>query len=337
MKPLTIAGERCKLPRAFWRSLEMLGLRPAEVLRYANLPVTLDRNESALISTSQFFAVWHAIEAVSGDPAFSIRMVSETSTARHKIAFLAASYANNFRDGLARVARFKRLCSPDRIRLEEREGNVAVTIEWPIGTEPEPPLSVDANFALLIELGRRGTGRRISPVTLDLRRPAPPSDPHHEYFGCPIRYGAKHDKMVLSTAHLDLPFNSSNAEMLALVTPALALAMQQIEWQASLADQVKSSLKRAMSMGAPDIAFVARELGLSQRTLQRRITADGQTFRGLLTAARHEMSLRFLADAAIDIKEIAYLLGYDDSKSFHRAFRQWEDVTPSQWRRRFLS
>lgn len=313
--------------------MEALGLRPAEVLRCANLPATLDRDQSAVISTAQFFAVWRAIEAISGDPAFSIKMVSETSTARHKIAFLAASYASNFRDGLSRVVRFKRLCSPDRIHLEEGNDSVSVTIEWPIGTEPEPALSVDANFALLIELGRRGTGQHIAPVMVHLRRPKPRAGSHDDYFGCTIRYAAEHDRMVLNAAHLDLPFTNSNPEMLELVSPALAMAMQQIEGQLSLAERIKSSLKTAMSMGTPDIAFVARELGFSQRTLQRRITTEGLTYRGLLAEARHEMSLQLLADPTIEIKEIAYLLGYDDSKSFYRAFRQWEGVTPSQRRR----
>ena len=223
------ATERCKLPPAFWRALEALGLHPATVLHHANLPATLDRDPSAVISTAQFFAVWKAIEAISGDAAFSIRMVSETSTARHKIAFLAASYADNFRDGLGRVVRFKRLCSPDRIRLDQGNDTVAVTIEWPAGTAPEPPLSVDANFALLIELGRRGTGQHIAPLVLHLRRPQPPAGKHEAYFGCAIRYGAEQDRMVLKSAHLDLPFHNSNPEMLELVSPGLAVAMQQLE------------------------------------------------------------------------------------------------------------
>lgn len=170
---------------------------------------------------------------------------------------------------------------------------------------------------------------------LQLQTPADMrADIHHgAYCGCPIRYGARDDRMVLNAAHLDLPFPDANREMLELVTPALAVAMQQLEDQASLVEQVKHCLKRAMSRGAPDIALVARELGLSQRTLQRRITAEGQTFRVLLAEARHEMSLQLLSDPAIDIKEIAYLPGYDDTNSFYRAFRQWEGVTPNHWRR----
>lgn len=333
MKLQISSTDRCKLPLAFWRSLEALGLSPADVLRHANLPSTLDRDSNAVINTTQFFAVWKSIEKVSGDAAFSIRMVSETSTARHKTAFLAASYANNFRDGLARVIRFKRMCSPDRILLEECKDQISVTIEWPIGTDPEPSLSVDATFALLIELGRRGTGQQLVPVQLFLRRPKPSPNVHEIYFGCVIQFGAEHDKMVLSLADLDLPFNSSNPEMLALVTPGLVGAVQQISEQADLVEQVKATIKLVMSSGAPNIAFIARQLSMSQRTLQRRITAEGQTYRSLLAASRHELSLKFLADPAIELKEVAYLLGYDDTKSFYRSFRQWEQITPSQWRR----
>jgi hypothetical protein len=115
-------SDRCKLPRPFWQSLEQFGLRPSAVLRQARLPATLHLDNSAVISTVQLFAIWNAIETLSEDPTFSIRMVSETSTANHKLAILVASYAADFRDGMARLARFNRLCSPERLCFEELVG-----------------------------------------------------------------------------------------------------------------------------------------------------------------------------------------------------------------------
>ncbi|SEI22384.1 transcriptional regulator, AraC family [Rhizobium tibeticum] len=328
-----VPSDRCKLPRPFWQSLEQLGLRPSAVLRHARLPATLHLDNSAVISTTQFFAIWNAIEALSEDPAFSIRMVSETSTANHKLAFLVASYAADFRDGMARIARFNRLCSPDRLCFEERDGKVSVTIEWPAGTEPEPPLSVDASFALLLELGRRGTGRHLRPISLELRRPNPGTDRHAIYFDCPIHFGAKRDRMVLNAPDLDLPFPGHNPELLKMLTPALANAVREMEAQATLGELVKGALKRAMASGRPDIGAVARELGLSERTLQRRITAQGATFRALLTEARQELGSQLLSDPSIDTEEVAFLLGYQDANSFYRAFREWENMTPGHWRR----
>ena len=329
-----VPSDRCKLPPPFWQSLENLGLRPTAVLRQAKLPTTLHLNGTTFITTPQLFAIWNAIEDLSGDPSFSIRMVSETSTANHKLAFLAASYAADFRDGLARVARFNRLCSPEVLCFEERDGKVSVTIEWPAGTAPEPHISVEAAFALMLELGRRGTGKHLAPVAIDLRRPANQGTQlHAAFFDCPIRLGAARDRMVLNAADLDLPFPGHNPELLQMLTPALSSAVAEIEAQASISEQVKVVLKRVMASGRPNVASVARELGLSERTLQRRITMEGKTFRTLLSEARRELGHQLLSDPSIAVEEAAYLLGYQDTNSFYRVFREWEDLTPGNWRR----
>lgn len=330
----TVASpDRCKLPRPFWRTLEQLGLRPSAVLQLARLPATLHLDETAVISTSQLFAIWNAIESLSGDPAFSIRMVQETSTATHKLAFVAASYAADYRDGLARIARFKRMCSPDRLRFEENHQTVSIASEWHPGTGAEPALSVDANFALMIELGRRGSGHNIAPVAVEYARPGPGSDAHRAFFNCPIRFGAARDRLVLRAADLDRPFIGYNPELLEMLTPPLVAALAELEAQASLGEQIKYVLKRSMASGRPDVASVARELGLSERTLQRRITEEGTSFRALLTASRQEFGKHLLSDTAIDVEEVAYLLGYEDPNSFYRAFRDWEDTTPNRWRK----
>ncbi len=76
---------------------------------------------------------------------------------------------------------------------------------------------------------------------------------------------------------------------------------------------------------------------MSGRTLQRRITEEGETFRHLLAQARHELGCRLLTDPATDINEVACLLGYQDTTSFYRAFREWEGMSPNRWRDRQLA
>jgi len=77
---------------------------------------------------------------------------------------------------------------------------------------------------------------------------------------------------------------------------------------------------------------VARELGFSDRTLQRRIIDDGATFRQLLLEVRQETAREYLDRPEIDVTEAAYLLGYEDANSFYRAFRTWEGTTPARLR-----
>lgn len=323
----------CTLPQSFWQALIQLELEPAAVLQHANLPHTWHLDDTVVMSTAQLFAIWNAVEALSGDTVAGIRMVTETSTARHMLAFLAATYAADFRDGLTRLARFKRLCSPDRLCFEERKGRTTVTTEWPVGTPPEPYIAVDASFSLLLEVGRRGSGEHIVPVSVDLRRPAPASRQHAQFFGCPVRFGAAHDRLVFSSVDLDLPFPAHNPELLRMLTPALASAVEDLERHASLSERIKATLKRMMADGQTDVANVARELNVSPRTLQRRIAGEGKTFRSLLTEARSELSRELLCDSSMEVKEVAYRLGYQDTNSFYRAFRDQENVTPGHWRR----
>jgi AraC-like DNA-binding protein len=333
MSPLQISAERCKLPRAFWQAVEQLGLNPSLIQQHAQLPPDLHRNDAAFVSTHQLFAVWDAIEALSADPAFAIKMVRDTPSAKHKVAFLAALYAADFRDGLARFSRFKRLCSPDRICIDERKDDVSFTIQWPSGTGPAAYLSVEACFALVLELGRRGTGKHIQPLALSLRRPTQNLETHSKYFGCPIRYGAVCDELTLSAADLDLPFIEHNPEVLQLMTPGLTAAMREIEAPAGFCEQVTEVLKRALADGRPSLQDLAAKLLQSERTLQRRLASEGTTFSALLNEARRQMGFQLLADTTLELKEVAYLLGYEDLNSYYRAFRQWENVSPSQWRR----
>jgi AraC-like DNA-binding protein len=333
MSPLHTRAERCRLPRAFWLSVEQLGLNPSLVEQHAHLPRDLHLDEAAVVSTHQLFAVWDAIEALSADSTFAIKMVRDTPSAKHKLAFLAALYAADFRDGLARLSRFKRLCSPDRICVDEREGEASLTIHWPSGTGPEPYLSVEANFALILELGRRGTGKHLVPLALHLRRPTQDLDSHASYFGCPVHYGAAHDQLTVNAADLDLPFNEYNPEVLDLMTPGLAAAMQEIEAPAGFCEQVIEILKRTLADGRPSLQHLAQELLQSERTVQRRLASEGTTFSEMLNEARRQMGFHLLSDKKLELKEVAYLLGYQDVNSYYRAFRQWEKVSPGQWRR----
>ncbi|WP_095112961.1 AraC family transcriptional regulator [Pseudomonas sp. Irchel 3H7] len=333
MSHLQTSAERCKLPRVFWQSIEQLGVDPTLIQRHAQLPHDLHLNESAFVSTQQLFAVWNAIEVVSADPAFAIKMVRDTPTAKHKLAFLTALYAADFRDGLARLARFQRLCSPDKLCIVERESTVSLTIQWPSGTGPAPYLSVEACFALALELGRRGTGKHIEPLSLSLRRPKQTLETHSSYFACRIFYGAARDELILRTSDIDLPFLEHNSEVLHMMTPGLTAAIRAIEAPVGFCEQVIEVLKRALAGGRPSLPNVARELLQSERTLQRRLAHEGTTFSALLNEARRQVGLHLLADPSIELKEVAYLLGYEDANSFHRAFREWEKLSPSQWRR----
>jgi len=327
-------ADRSRVPPAFWRAIERHGLSPSALLRQARLPATLHVSEPALVTTEQFFALYRAVEELSGDPAIGLTLAEGTDTSMNPPSLLTAFYARDYRDGLMRVARFKQLCTPEKLHLLEEHGRGTIMTEWLYATEPPPAVSVDVAFAALLELGRRASGHHIVPVLVELARPPMKDNRHSDYFGCKVRFGAKRDALHIRSSDLDRPFPGHNPELLAMLTPALGVALQEITANSGVSEQVKVILKRRMASGRPDLADIARELGASERTLQRRITEDGTTYRQLLEEARRELGRQMLGNSSSEIDEIAYLLGYQDTRSFYRAFREWEGVTPSQWRER---
>jgi AraC-like DNA-binding protein len=77
---------------------------------------------------------------------------------------------------------------------------------------------------------------------------------------------------------------------------------------------------------------MARRLGESPRTLQRRLAAEGQRYSRVLDELRHELALSHLLRDELGIAEIAFALGFDEVASFHRAFRRWQKTTPAAYR-----
>ncbi len=325
-------ADKCKIPQAFWRAIEAAGLPAAAVLRQARLPATLHLNPHGLVTTQQYFAIFKALEELSSDPGLGIRLVRSADTAVQPPFALAAFHARDYRDGLSRIARFKRLCTPEHLDFAEEKGELSITQNFFYASEPEPAIAVDITFAFLVELGRRGTGKELSPVRVELRREDPKSDALGNYFSCPIHYGAPRDVLVLKSSDLDRPFPGHNPELLEILTPALTSALGELQALGSIREQVKLVLKRNLASGRPELSGIANDLGLSERTLQRRITEEGTTFRDLLIEARQELGRQLLADPCADIDEIACLLGYQDTSSFYRAFRDWEGITPNRWR-----
>ncbi len=324
--------DKCKLPAALWRALEANGIAPSAVLKRARLPATLHLGGRAVVTTDQYFDLWRALEEITGSSELGIQMAAATPTSAHPPSSLAAFHARDFQDGLERLARFKRLCTPERVQVGIQGADAIITVDWLHATTPEPLTCTDITFATVLELGRRGTGRPLSARRVDYAQSEVPVAPRQAFYGGEVRSGMGRSALVLDRADLDWVFPGHNPELLAIVTPSLAASLDELDAGASITDQVKAVVAPMLAGGRPELAAVAADLGLSARTLQRRITEAGSSFRDLVAEARRDLSHRLLADPRTDIDETAYLLGFQDVTSFYRAFRDWEGVPPGEWR-----
>lgn len=323
--------DRIKIAPGFWTSLRGIGLEPIDVARKARLPLTVI-NEP-LVTIAQYYSIWQAYLELVGDTAMGIvKLATAYETAQYPPAALATFHARDYRDALYRMASYKQMCPPENLLIREEGEQCSIELTWQHSEQPGPPVLVGITLAYLLELGRRGTGRHLTARSVEFIHPMGDVQALEGYFGCRVRMGADHNRLTLNRGDLDRPFASYNEELLEILTPALDRTMDERQSQLTVSAKVKRILSRSLTRGRIDIQTVAFELGMSDRTLQRRLTDEGASFKQLLVQTRHEQALSYLADPSLDIKEVAFLVGYEDQNSFYRAFRSWEGETPVSWR-----
>jgi AraC-like DNA-binding protein len=320
-----------KIPNSFEVGLKGVGIDPAMVLRRSGLPLNLWSSGKGMVTTEQFFGLWRALGELSNDPAVGLKLPAQVPVEQHNPASIAAFHARTFRDALQRFARYKILCCFEEVRLLEAKGECAVDFSWILSREPPPFLLLDAAFMSVLELGRRGTRRVLHPLRVELRRNADHQEIYEASYGCRVKFQARRDAIFFRSSDLDLPFVTYNAELLEMLTPQLDRNLAQRKSK-TYTDQVKWVLKRLLGGHRPEITEVAKELGMSSRTLQRRITDERTSFRQLLSEARRELARYYLQEPSLGVGEIAYLLSYEDPSSFFRAFHEWEGKPPREWR-----
>ncbi|MDR3434196.1 MAG: AraC family transcriptional regulator ligand-binding domain-containing protein [Rouxiella aceris] len=325
-------ADRIKVPAVLWLGLENVGISVSALLRQAQLPLGIFTNPGA-ITTCQYFAIWQGIFDITGDATIGLKLIAALPTGKLPPSLLAAYHARDFRDALLRIARYKRLCIPEQLHFEEEDNQCFIELSWLYAEQAEPAPLVDASLATLMEIVRRGTGVALNASLVELRHTAMDVSLHEAWFGCRVRVGAQHNRLHLHRSDLDRPFVSYNAELLAMLAPALDQQLVEYQHQHSFSDTVCWLLGRQLSAGRPDIPAVSREMGVSERTLQRRLSEEGTSFNSLLSTVRRTRAHKLLADPELDLTEVALLLGYEDQSSFFRAFRLWENQTPSAWRR----
>ena len=327
-----VATHRFRVSALLARRLEEQALRLPDVVQHAGLPAGFFAQEKIFVSTETLFALWRAIAAVSRDPAIGLKLGAEACVAHHDPAAIAALCSQSFGDAVQRMARYKQLTCPEEIRTRTVRGETSVEFAWLLAREDEPEILVDLCLSWILAIGRRGTGQPLTPLRLELTRAAASRELLEAHYGCRVVLDAGRNALVFRSTDLDRPFVTHNADLLAMLGPQLDKELRARREGETLGERVKAAVKRVLAGRRPSLGDVARQLAMSARTLQRRLNENGVTFQEIVETARREMARHYLEQTSLELVETAYLLGYEDSNSFFRAFHHWEGTTPGEWR-----
>lgn len=195
-------------------------------------------------------------------------------------------------------------------------------------------LSNEATLASAVSISRQVSPVPFAPIEVHLKHPPPRTlEFHQRYFGCPVYFGSDRDALLLSPESLATPNKLGDAGITQFLDRHLENELQEVVSEASIDQLAKDVIARSLSEGIPKMGDVARSLGLSARSLHRRLAVDGLSFRTLTEATRKELAEGLLRDERYSLSEIAFLTGFSEQSAFNRAFKRWIGRSPAAHRK----
>lgn len=178
------------------------------------------------------------------------------------------------------------------------------------------------------------TGRRGGLETVEFAHAAPPWAERYEgVFACPVAFGRGHNAITLGSAALDQPLPGGDPVTAAAAEAQCRRLLEGLAPAGGLAMRVRRLMLDPPGR-LPTQQETARRLGLSQRSLRRRLAEEGTGFRALADEVRLGLVAGYLERTALPLDEIAARTGFSDAANLSHAFRRWTGTTPGRWRRR---
>lgn len=297
-------------------------------LRLPTSPVYEDR-----ITIAQLIETWEAAVRATRDPAFPLRVAAYPPRAeRSLLTFYCASHLTIGETIDSMLRYWPTVTDAYRLAVEWQRDRFSLIFES-AGFDERPGWRwhQEHEVADVVGIGLRVSKGSVRPESVTFRHPASASPADYlRAFGVMPVFNQERTALTYPRSILDEPVHGTPVEAGRLIKERLDALLDEAERGASAAGRVRAvipGLLRARSATAP---AAAHALGMGRRTLERRLDAEGTSFRALLDEARLSLARSWLDE--VEIAEVADRLNYADVRAFDRAFRRWTGTTPSAWR-----
>jgi len=327
---------------AFWvkgvaETLKAGGLDVLALLEEAGLDTAALSDPDARFPTERVSLLWRLAVARSGNPAIGLSTWSVVRPASFDVVAYTMMSSPNLLGILKSVVRYVGIVSDAAsfAVTEDHEG-CRMTLELFGGGQPVPRQRFEFDLMTFLSFCRWVTNRDLRPLALELRFPPPDdSQPYRDAFKCPLRFNATVNALLFAGADVMAPLPTAHP-LLAEVHERLASEHLQRLDHAQTCSRARAAILRRLADGEPRRAKIARELEMSERTLQRRLQAEGTSFQRLLDDTRRELAQQYLGQPDLSLADACYLLGFRDLSSFFRTSKRWFGTSPRQYRLRLI-
>lgn len=301
---------------------------------FDDLPVPMDSMDKIkAVPAEVFFGLHEMLDKALG-PGFSVRVGLEMKMDDYGVLGLSWKTCSMAKEIFERSERYFKLLSNTYVFRVEEVGDWTRVYLLREPSRRGIGLSNEATFAATVVVLQAMTETDMHPVEVAFQHPAPADlKSYEEGFQCPVFFDQPDNyiayattDMNLRTAKADLSINRFLVERVEEETKGIEVSSIKI------LEDVEGLIKDALPSGIPGILQIGAHMGMSSRTLTRRLSESGMSFRDLVRRAQENIAKNLLRKTSNSISEIAFQTGFSEQSAFSRAFKRWTGSSPMDYR-----
>jgi len=312
------------------------GIDPAPLLDRLGLSEQgLKEDQIRISAAAQARLLEYAAEALH-DSALGLHLATQVNPREVGLLFYVASAAKTVGEALALFERYFRIVNEAvRLKLLEVPHGTNLQVGFVGLSRHHAQQNAEFGIAVILKALREVVGHNIRPTKVGfMLGHASNLREFKRFYGCPVEFRASSDCLEFSARTLALPLVTEDPILLETLKPICdAASRKRGTRKGTLRALVENEVQRALPHGDIRKSSIAKALGISARTLLRRLADEGVTYVEVVDDLRRTLALQYLKDPSISLSQIAWLLGYERSTSFNHALRRWTGRSASALRR----
>lgn len=323
--------------RQYLRTAQDYNIQAEDALHAVNIPLGIMDNSVARTSGRAFQNLIHWLIEQTQDPLFGLKSAHYVQPGSYSLVGYMAMNFRTAREALHMVPSYEAIVGDMGVTKIEKYGpHLAMRWVCQYDHPQVRPHMIDNVLGSWLLFARWLADMHDGkPAKVLFEHPQPDDQllpAYQDIFGCPLEFDANISALIFPEEILDTPLRQPDPVLLSTLEQQASAVMAEIQERHPIVMQTRTLLKTLMDEGLPRREKVAEHLGITERTLQRRLQDAGTGYQQLLDNLRQETAAEWLTTTDLGINDIALKLGFSEARSFHRRFKTWTGVTPGEYR-----
>ena len=240
-------------------------------------------------------------------------------------------------EALKLMVRYNKALLPSvDVKILSRESRVELQIKAPHLPDSLARFYTELLYAAIMRTGNTLIPKGRTSVHLEFDYDAPyDKDPYQKLFGSKVKFNGHRSVLSFDEGSLNLGIVTANPVARDIFRRQCDRLLSSGTHRGMVSERVQEVLLQS-GIDFPTCMHAAKQLHMSESTLQRRLAKEGYKFQQLLDQVRHKLAYEYLIGTQLTVSEIAALVGFSDAPNFRRAFKRWSTKTPSDIRNEAL-